>query len=201
MERWIAGTLVLAFVAIVLFVMGRAWAKRRRIDTAAFPFPRVPSAARAAEPSRAGRSGGADAPVAGATFTTQFVAVTLAGKPLERVTAGGLGYRGWASVTVVGATTSHPDAGMLLEVDGAEPLWLAAAALRGVGRGSWAIDRAVEPDGLVVVTADWAGTDVDVYLGPRFDPVSTDFLAAANALLPAHAVASAGHRPTESGSA
>lgn len=185
MERWIAGAVVILFVAAVLALMFRAWARRRRSQQVGFPLPAVP--AQLAEGSeywrnqpQPGAAGAARLPSGMMAFDAQFVAVTFAGRPLERIAAHGLGYRGAATVVVV----DRPDvSGVLVEVDGSSPLWLAGRTLRGVGRGTWAIDRVVEPGGLVVVTAGWNGVDVDIYLGPQFAPPSSTFIAAVGPLL------------------
>lgn len=175
MERWMAGAVVVLFVAAVLALMFRAWARRRRSQEARFPLPAVPA--------QLGAVGASRVPPGTTAFDAQFVAVTRAGAPLERIAAHGLGYRAQATAVVV----DRPEAaGLLLEVAGSPPLWLDARALRGVGRGTWAIDRVVEPGGLVVVTAEWNGLDVDVYLGPQFAPASAAFIAAVEALLAAH---------------
>jgi hypothetical protein len=74
-----------------------------------------------------------------------YAATTLAGKPLERIAVFGLGYPGKATVTVA-------ERGVVLTITGEAETFIPAGALRGVGRATWTIDRAVESGGLVAVT-------------------------------------------------
>ncbi|WP_443027351.1 PH-like domain-containing protein [Sphingomonas sp. LR61] len=73
------------------------------------------------------------------------VATTRADQPLERITAGGLGFRGRGGVRV------HAT-GVVLRLAGADDRWIARAAVRGADRSTWAIDRVVEP-------GDWSVCD------------------------------------------
>lgn len=132
--------LLLAAVGMV-----RSWRRRVAGDATAWPLPETFVADRAE----------------GAILRDElsYVATTLADDPLHRIAAGGLGFRGPAEVAV------HP-AGLVLEVRGAAPLHVRRESLLGVGRGTFAIDRAVEPDGLVVVGWTWQSTPVDLYLKP-----------------------------------
>lgn len=73
-----------------------------------------------------------------------YVATTLAGHPLERVTVPPLAYPSRADVEV------HAS-GIGLGIAGADPVWLPLDQLIAVGVAQGAIDRAVEPGGLVAV--------------------------------------------------
>ena len=86
-----------------------------------------------------------------------YVATTLADQPLERVTVNGLGYRARAALTV-----AH--SGIVLELTGQEPAFLASTSLRSVDRSSWVIDKGVEAAGLVRIAWRLGDTDVDSYL-------------------------------------
>ncbi|MFH8249822.1 hypothetical protein ACH3VR_05565 [Microbacterium sp. B2969] len=105
-----------------------------------------------------------DAP-AGANVTTSFdgfyVATTKHGEPLERLAIRGLGFRSRAEVIV----TDH---GVALDLTGQPRVFLPTARIVGVAQATVAIDRAVEPDGLVRL--DWRtddGTVVDSYFRPQ----------------------------------
>lgn len=83
-----------------------------------------------------------------------YVATTRAEQPLQRIAVKGLGFRARAVLTVA-------TGGIRLDLAGAEPGFIPAAALRGVGRATWAIDRVVSNDGLVFVRwSDAAGSAV-----------------------------------------
>jgi len=75
-----------------------------------------------------------------------YVATTVKGNPLDRVTAHGLGARGNGRVTISAD-------GVLIERNGERALGIAASQITGVARASTAIDRAVETDGLIQI--DW----------------------------------------------
>ena len=73
-----------------------------------------------------------------------YLATTFAGRPLDRVSAHGLGFRARAHVTVTAA-------GVRIDRDGAAPIDLPAAGVTGAGTATWTIDRTVEPGGLTVL--------------------------------------------------
>ena len=74
----------------------------------------------------------------------QYVATTITGEPLNRVTAYGLGFRGKAEVSV-------GDAGIVLMRRGERPLAIAAEQVSNFEFAQAVIDRAVEKDGLVAI--------------------------------------------------
>lgn len=115
----VAAVLVSALAGMVLGWRRRGGAQRRLVP---------PAAPADAGPVRAEADG-------------LYLSTTFAGRPLERVVAGGLGYRARAHLAVV-------DAGVLLERDGAGPLLL---PVEKAGTATWTIDRAVEPGGLLVL--------------------------------------------------
>lgn len=92
-----------------------------------------------------------------------YVATTVADQELDRIAVAGLGFRSRASVTVT-------DRGIVLALDATPAIFIPAAAIRGVDRATYAIDRVVEKGGLVRVgwTLGHAGAeaaaDVDSYL-------------------------------------
>jgi len=86
-----------------------------------------------------------------------YVATTRAEQPLQRIAVKGLGFRARAVLTVTSA-------GIRLDLAGAEPGFIPAAALHGVGRATWTIDRAVSNDGLVFVRWSDGAVTLDSYL-------------------------------------
>jgi len=96
-----------------------------------------------------------------AAFAALYVATTRHGDPLERLAIAGLGFRSRSDVTVT-------DAGVALDITGQPRVFLAADRIADVGQSTVAIDRVVEPDGLVRLA--WRlddGTVVDSYLRPQ----------------------------------
>jgi hypothetical protein len=155
--RWLVGGLILLAVAALFVAMARTWRTRAARQTAAVPPVRVP-----ADPgSRLG------------SWDGHVVATTAADQPLERMTAGGLGFRGRGGVDV------H-ERGVVLRLAGADDRWIAADTIRGADRATWAIDRVVEPGGLVrlrwTATGAAAATDLDTYF--RFPEGGEQALAA-----------------------
>lgn len=103
-----------------------------------------------------------------------YVATTRAEQPLERIAARGLTFRGRAVVTVTAS-------GVVLEIAGSAPLFIAASAITGAGRATWTVDRVVEKDGLVFVRWHLNETLVDTYLRSA-DPAA--LVAALDSLTP-----------------
>ncbi|MDJ0336935.1 hypothetical protein [Cryobacterium sp. PH31-O1] len=126
MDRSIPAIITALVLLGVLILMWRSWRKRSRRDatlTAGYPLPETNDHALA----------GADA---------YYVATTPRDAPLERLAIGGLGFRARAALTVT-------DAGIILDLDGNQPVFVPAGAIDAVGAAQVAIDRAVETDGLV----------------------------------------------------
>lgn len=142
--RWLTGGVVLLLVAALFVAMARTWRTRTRRQAGTVPPVPVPAGLGPAVGSWDG-------------FT---VATTRADQPLERITAGGLGFRGRGGVTV------H-DTGLVLHHAGTPDRWIAADAVRGADRATTAIDRVVEPGGLVrlrwTATGAAGATDLDTY--------------------------------------
>jgi len=102
-----------------------------------------------------------------------YVATTRAEQPLQRIAVKGLGFRARAVLTVARG-------GIRLDLAGGEPGFIPAAALRGVGRATWTIDRAVSNDGLVFVRwSDGAGSGDPVTLDSYVRSADPDALVAA----------------------
>ncbi|TCU46636.1 hypothetical protein [Curtobacterium sp. PhB146] len=142
--RWLLGGVILLAVAALFVAMARTWRTRTRKQAEAVPPVPVPTTVGPEVGSWDGFS----------------VATTRADQPLERITAGGLGFRGRGGVRV------HAT-GVVLRLAGADDRWIARAAVRGADRSTWAIDRVVEPGGLVrlrwTATGAAGATDLDTY--------------------------------------
>jgi hypothetical protein len=91
-----------------------------------------------------------------ASFTVLYVATTPSNNPLERVWASPLAYRAKARIDV-------RSGGLVFALTGEGDMGIPAESLTGVGRGTWTIDKAVDPEGLVVVTWRHAGKTYDSY--------------------------------------
>lgn len=103
-----------------------------------------------------------------------YAATTLADQPLERVAVHGLGFRSRATLTV---STS----GIVLELTGQQPVFIAQNQLRSIDRASWAIDTAVETAGLLRIGWRLGEANVDSYL--RLDNSSEAVVDAAQELV------------------
>jgi hypothetical protein len=100
-----------------------------------------------------------------------YVATTIAGEPMNRVTVSGLGYRARASITVA-------TAGIVLSLAGEPDAFIPRSELRGVERATWTIDRVVETGGLVCVNWMLGDTAVDSYLRVVQPPDHSALIAA-----------------------
>uniref|UniRef100_UPI0033966B54 PH-like domain-containing protein n=1 Tax=Agromyces litoreus TaxID=3158561 RepID=UPI0033966B54 len=109
-----------------------------------------------------------------------YVATTPEGQPLERLAVEGLAFRGSARVEV------HPP-GVLLRIAGEPSSFIPSEAIASAGTATYAIDRGVEPEGLVALT--WIVDDrsepevptrVDSYLRCRYPGDSARLVAAVN---------------------
>lgn len=167
MERLIPGAIVTAFALLVLLAMVWGWrARRRRQSAFGRPTDAPDTAARGQELLRA---------------SVLYVATTTAGEPLDRLTIPGLAFRGRGVLTV------H-DAGLALTIPGEPETFIARDRLRSIGTSTWAIDRVVEPGGLVRV--DWTydsadgAVDVESYLRPTELGDAARLIEAAAAIIP-----------------
>lgn len=122
--------------------MARSWRKRSARDStlaAGYAFP-----AETATPAGAQSSSTTDAPVF-------YVATTPRERPLERLAIRGLGFRARGVLAV------RVD-GVIIDLDGEQPVFVPASAIETLTKASFAIDRGVETDGLVVVGWRLAGS-------------------------------------------
>jgi hypothetical protein len=144
-------------LAVVGLLMVLGWRALRRRQTDVVGLATVPS-----DP--------------GATMLTEdllYVATTRAEQPLERIAVKGLGFRARAVLTVASG-------GIRLDLAGGEPGFIPTAALLGVGRATWTIDRAISNDGLVFIRWN-TGTALDSYFRAA-DPAA--LVAAIDKLIP-----------------
>jgi hypothetical protein len=141
MERLLPAAITIALMALMLGLALWGWrSRRRRQRTVAAP---------ASIPAELGAPRHLVEAIAHAT--------TLAAQPLERITVHGLGFRSRIQLGV------HEE-GVVLAIPGREPIFIPAAELVAAGRGTWTIDRAVEPGGLTVLTWRLGETAVDTWL-------------------------------------
>jgi hypothetical protein len=150
---------VVAVIIVVVILMAVGWRNRRRRQAGLGPLPTPPA-------------------VLGDVLHVEdalYLATTPADAPLDRIAVRGLGFRAEARVTVTAS-------GILLELVGESPLFIAAGRVRGVGVATWTIDRGVERDGLVFLRWELGETPVDSYLRTADSSV---LLAALDALVPA----------------
>jgi len=145
MTREAALGVMVAVTIALLAVLVWAWWRRTRRDAALVaPIGEIPAGAATLS-----------------AFPTLYVATTRHGEPLERLAIGGLAFRSRSDVTVT-------DAGVALDLTGKPRVFVAADRIEGVGQATVAIDRVVEPEGLVRL--EWRlddGTVVDSYLRPQ----------------------------------
>ncbi|MDY0909783.1 hypothetical protein [Microbacterium sp. CFBP9034] len=148
MTREGALTVIVAVVVVLIGLGVWAWRRRTRRDAAPLIQPgELP----------------ADAAIV-ATFDALYVATTKHDTPLERIAAPGLGFRSKAGVTVA-------DAGVAIDLTGQDRFVLTTDRIVDAGQSTVAIDRVVEPGGLVRIA--WrtdAHTVVDSYFRPQDAP-------------------------------
>ncbi|MFB9309642.1 hypothetical protein BJY17_000899 [Agromyces hippuratus] len=161
----VIGTLVaVAVVALVGWLMYRSWKRRTVRDESLSSYP-VP-----AEHA---------APVVDAEVL--YVATTPLGEPLERLAVHGLAFRGSGHLEVL------PE-GLILRIAGESLTFVPADRLVGAQLASYAIDRGVEPEGLVALTwiAQEHGTvertepRVDSYVRARYPGDQARIIQAVN---------------------
>jgi hypothetical protein len=152
-------------VAAAAWLMWRSWRRRTVRDASLGAYPVPATVGRAAVDTEA-----------------LYVATTPEGLPLERLAVDGLAFRGAARVEVV------PE-GVLIRIAGESTSFIPREQLVGAGVATYAIDRGVEPEGLVAITwiVQQTGGDgetppprVDSYLRARYAGDSASIIAAVN---------------------
>ncbi|MDF2491491.1 MAG: hypothetical protein K0R60_1391 [Microbacterium sp.] len=105
-------------------------------------------------------------------FSGLYVATTVHDAALERLAVRGLGYRAKADLTVT-------DDGLVLDLQGQEPIFISRARLTAAEQATVAIDRVVERDGLARFS--WRIDDATV-VDSYFRPQGTSARAATEAI-------------------
>jgi hypothetical protein len=171
MDKWIGGIVALAVVVVVAWLMYRSWRRRTVRDESLSSYPLPESLG---------------APVLEAEVL--YVATTPVGDPLERLAVRGLAFRAAAHVEVV-------TGGVILRVAGEPTTFIPADRLAGASTASYAIDRGVEPEGLVALTWSPRAADgaeppprVDSYLRARYAGDAARIIRAVNDIAAAPAV-------------
>jgi len=161
MTREGALVLMLALAALLVGLMAWGWWRRTRRDAALVaPFGDIPTGAKVL-----------------AVFPGLYVATTAHGVALERLAIKGMGFRARVTVTVT-------DAGVALDLQGEERVFIAASHLTGVDQATVTIDRVVERDGLTRLSWRIAeDTVVDSYFRPQ-DASARALAAAIEPLVP-----------------
>ena len=138
----IMAVLVTAVILFFVVVAYRAWKNRSNAQEAQFSAPLE----------------WLEHPSGGRQWTNvQYVATTLQGQPLERVSAHGLGARGFGKITV------SLD-GVLIERNGERAIGVPFAQLQSVSKSTATIDRTVEKDGLIQLDWQQDGFGLSTYL-------------------------------------
>ncbi|UYN84210.1 MAG: hypothetical protein KIT89_03100 [Microcella sp.] len=155
MDRVWPTLVIIAVLGAVIALMAMGWRARRRRQSAVSRPQAVPDALGPAALSIDG----------------YYVATTPSGEPLERIAVHGLGFRSRTTVSV------H-DEGLVIALRGAATVHVPTRDLRGVGQATWAIDRVVEKDGLVVVMWMLGSMLVDSYFRVTDRAEATALIAA-----------------------
>ena len=140
MTRELAGLIIGLVAALILLAMFFAWRRRLRRDSGLTAPLGVPEHAEVT-----GR------------HKILYVATTKHDQPLERLAVSPLTYRARGELVLT-------DRGVALSLDGAPTVFLASSRLVAADRATVAIDRVVEPDGLIRLV--WRVADgilVDTY--------------------------------------
>ncbi|MCD2442293.1 hypothetical protein LQ757_08380 [Agromyces sp. SYSU K20354] len=171
MDKWIGGIVAVGIVAVIAWLMYRSWRRRTVRDETLSSYPLPES-------------------IGAPTLEAEalYVATTPVGDPLERLAVQGLAFRGAAHLEVVAG-------GVILRVAGESTTFIPADRLLGASTASFAIDRGVEPDGLVALTWTPRAADdteparrVDSYLRARYPGDAAEIIRAVNDIAAAPAV-------------
>ncbi|PJJ63135.1 hypothetical protein [Compostimonas suwonensis] len=166
MDRVVPGIVVVIVLLVVLFAMWWGWRRRRRARPGIAPLG-VP----------------AELGVEREGATVLYVATTQLLEPLERVAVTGLAYRAKARLAV------H-DAGVVIAIPGQADVFVPVSAVVEVGTATWAIDRVVEPGGLLFLSWTLGPETVDSYFRVQTPADKPRLIAAVEGIAP-HATQSA----------
>ena len=145
MTRTLWVLVLAALVLLVFYGMRRGWLSRQRRQAALPAFPAVPD--NLAEPELLPATG-------------MYVGTTRAGDWQDRIAVGDIGHRANASARLY-------DSGVLLERDGASPLWIPRESVRDARVDHKLANKVVPGAGLLVVT--WQLDDALLDTGFRAD--------------------------------
>lgn len=169
-ERTLLAALLAVVVVVLLLLMLRSWKRRGTRDSglAAYALPAAPAEHTLVVP-------------------VAYVATTKHELPLERLLPAGLKFRAHGTLAVASD-------GLTIDLAGSDALFIPRGALREVSETTWAIDRAVESDGLSCVSwlmqpaaSEQADTIADSFFRV-IDPAQRAVLVSAiSTLLPAPA--------------
>jgi hypothetical protein len=126
----------------IYLLMWRGWKKRQARQSDLLPLNEVP-----------------DGVFSGDGFETVYVSTTSEGDWLDRIAVQGLGERSNAQVHVA-------EAGVLIERE-PSPVFIPAAAIRGVRLASGMAGKYLREDGLVVITWQHGDRTLDTGVDPR----------------------------------
>lgn len=141
----VMAVLVTALIVFLVIVAFRAWRTRASAQENIFSAP----------------AEWLEHPSGGRQWTAiQYVATTVAGDPLNRVTAHGLGARGNGKITI-------SSDGVLIERNGERAIGIPSAQLSTVEKATVTIDRSVETDGLIQLNWNQDGFGLSTFLRAR----------------------------------
>ncbi|MCQ9366886.1 ABC transporter permease [Brevibacterium sp. 50QC2O2] len=164
MDRLTPSIVILIVVVGVFGLMYWGW-RGRQHRQAGIAAPAAPPAGYTAELT----------PVPG-----MYVATTHAGENLERINVHALGVRTNGALFV-------GDQGVAIEREGADDIFIPAAAVEQAHAGSGMIGKFVERDGLIIIRWNLGGTRVDTGFRPREHAQTKPAIAAVDELIGHHA--------------
>jgi hypothetical protein len=128
-DRYLPGSIAIAVAVLVIVAMYFSWRRRGRRDSGFTPLTQLP----------------ADLGSQLATIAGFYVATTVHGKPFERMAVSGLGFRSRVDLGIW-------EAGLVLSIPAQSEIFVPAGSIERTEPATWAIDRVVERDGLVLVS-------------------------------------------------
>jgi hypothetical protein len=128
-DRYLPGSIAIAVAVLVIIAMYFSWRRRGRRDSGFTPLTQLPA-----------ELGSQLASIAGF-----YVATTVHGKPFERMAVSGLGFRSRVDLGIW-------EAGLVLSIPAQSEIFVPAASIERTEPATWAIDRVVERDGLVLMS-------------------------------------------------
>lgn len=161
-EKLLTAILLAAFVIVLFTVVGRAWLRRTRQAEQAGSLPALPPEIEDREPT--------------AVIPGMYVATCRHRDHLQRLMAHNLGLRTSATAYV------YPD-GVLYDRDGADALWVDAAAMVEHGTTSGMVGKFVERDGIVVLSWRFHDQVVDTGMRTKTREGKSEFLNALSTLV------------------